>query len=314
MLQYLDYVWAVYEEKSFTRAAERLFISQPALSATIKKEEERLNIKIFDRTTSIISLTQEGEAYIDAVKKIRAVEREFENKIMDIANLHTGSITVSGANFISSFVLSRIIEKFSSKYPGIKIKLLESNSKELEDFLLREQADILLDYAYNESLIDAELLLEEQVLLALPGTFKINNELKQKRLTAKDIINNKHLKKNCPCVDLKIFENENFLILKSGNSMNEIAGKLFDEYGIKPKISMQLDQLMTAYNMCSLGMGATFTSDILVKSVPDSKTVYYYKIDSKNAVRSLFIEYKKNKHKNKAMQKFAETAKELYSN
>ncbi len=313
MFQYSEYVYAVYQEKSFTKAAARLFVSQPALSAMIKKAEEKLKIKIFDRSTYTLSLTQEGEAYIEAIEKLHAIQNEFENRIMDIANLNVGTLTVSGAHFISSFVLSKVIERFSATYPGISVKLIESSSKELEEYLMKDMADMLFDYSFDEKLIQGEVLLNEKILVAVPRDFKINKKLLDKALTTEDIVSNRHTSPDCPSVKLNAFAKEGFLLLKDGNSMNFKAKELSGERGFEPRVTMQLDQLMTAYNLCNLGMGITLLSDTLIKSVPRSDNLLYYKILSDKAERSLYIGYKKNKHINGAMQKFIAMTKEIYS-
>ena len=76
MFNYANYIYEIYKEKSFSKAAKNLFISQPALSATVRKVEEELQIQLFDRSTSPLSLTLEGEAYIKAVEKIFHINAE----------------------------------------------------------------------------------------------------------------------------------------------------------------------------------------------------------------------------------------------
>ena len=71
-----DYIYEVYKEKSFSNAAKNLFISQPALSASVKKVERQLGITIFDRSTSPIVLTDAGKVYIDSIEKIMHIEDE----------------------------------------------------------------------------------------------------------------------------------------------------------------------------------------------------------------------------------------------
>ena len=66
----MEYVYTVYEEKSFSRAAKKLFMTQPALSAAVKKVESTLGLPIFDRSHSPLRLTDAGQAYIDAVQKL----------------------------------------------------------------------------------------------------------------------------------------------------------------------------------------------------------------------------------------------------
>lgn len=312
MFEHKDYIYTVYKEKSFTKAANKLFISQPALSAIIKKTEEKLNIQIFDRSTFPISLTQEGKYYIETIEKIYALEKEYNNKVIDLANLNAGSFTVSGAHFISSFVLSKIIQAYLEKYPKIQIGLVESNSKELEKYLLDESVDLIFDYGYNNDNINADLLLNETVVLSVPATFKINESLKDYALTSSDFHSDKHLSEDCPSVDLSLFKDENFILLKRGNNMGRFAFELCEEAGFTPKCSIYLDQLMTSYNMSLLGMGIALVSDTLIKAVSPSDDLLFYKINSQNTTRQLYILSKKNKHLNRAMLKFIQTAKEIY--
>lgn len=312
MFQYAAYVYEVYKEKSFTRAADKLFISQPALSATIRKQEERLGFRVFDRGTPSLSLTQEGEVYLRAIERLRALQEELQNQIMDIADLRSGTLTVAGANIISSFVLSKIIERFTALYPKIDIRLIEANSRELEAFVIEDKVDIVFDYAYNKELIDGDLLMNESVLLAVPNGNPICHTLSEAALTVTDIQNGKHLLDTTPCADLENCRGQSFLILKPGNSMHHIATTLLDEAKIDYVAPLQLDQLMTAYNMCGLGMGLTFLSDTLIKAVAEHPNITYYKIKSPHATRALYMEHKKHKYVNRAMKQFMAIAAELY--
>ena len=77
-----EYVYEVYEEKSFSKAAQKLYISQPALSTAIKKVEKKLGRPIFDRSTNPISLTPSGEIYIEAIEKLFALEQNTLNQML----------------------------------------------------------------------------------------------------------------------------------------------------------------------------------------------------------------------------------------
>ena len=78
MLKNMAYVYAVYLNKSFSKAAEELYISQPALSATIKKVEEKIGLPIFDRSSNPIQLTPAGEYYIESIENIMNMEKEMK--------------------------------------------------------------------------------------------------------------------------------------------------------------------------------------------------------------------------------------------
>ena len=95
MYDEIDYVYEVYKEKSFSAAAKNLYVSQPALSSSIKKIESRLGITIFDRSSQPISLTDEGKVYVEAIEKIMSIKKGLETRLSDINKLKTGHITVS---------------------------------------------------------------------------------------------------------------------------------------------------------------------------------------------------------------------------
>lgn len=76
MLDYKDYIYAIYQYKSFSKAAKMLHVSQPWLSTAVKKTEMELQLNLFDRSTSPVSLTEAGRYYIEQIKKINAIEED----------------------------------------------------------------------------------------------------------------------------------------------------------------------------------------------------------------------------------------------
>lgn len=91
MFQGMEYIYEVYKEKSFSKAAAALFISQPSLSANVKRVENRIGYPIFDRSTKPLQLTEVGKHYIQAVEKVMDIENNLENYLLDLGNLKTGS-------------------------------------------------------------------------------------------------------------------------------------------------------------------------------------------------------------------------------
>ncbi len=312
MFKYSDYIYEIYKEKSFTKAAKNLFISQPALSATVKKLEKELQIQLFDRSTSPLTLTSEGEAYIKAIEEIFNIKKEYENYIIDVSNLNVGSISISGANFISSYVIPKFIVPFSKKYPMINIELLESNSKTLTQELIDENIDILIDYTLDEKLIDSYPLFNETILLCVPKHFDINSKLTNFSLNSADIRIDKHFSDDLKKITVEHFKNERFLMLKNGNSMNYHGFKICHEAGFTPETSIYFDQLMTSYNMSAAGLGICFVTDTLVKEVAPNNELLYYKIDSEYAKRTVYLLHKKKRYLNRVIKDFITTALDVY--
>lgn len=314
MFKYADYIYEIYKEKSFTKAAKNLFVSQPALSATVKKLEEELHIQIFDRSTTPLTLTPEGSAYIKAVQEMYNIKKDYENYLIDLSNLDIGSISVSGANFISSYVIPKIIVPFSKKYPMINIELLESNSKTLINELINENVDLLIDYSIDENIIDSYPLFNEAILLCVPKHLKVNSNLFNCALNSEDIRRNIHLQDGIKEISVKDFKNESFLMLKSANSMNHHGFKICRECGFEPEVSIYFDQLMTSHNMAASGLGVCFVTDTLVKEVATNDSLVYYKINSKYARRTVYLMHKKKGYVNNVIKAFIKTAAEVYDN
>ncbi len=105
MFTWKKYVYEVYKEKKLLKAAQNLYISQPSLSARIKKIEQRLGSPLFDRSTMPIRLTEVGEAYIKAAEEISQIEQQMENYINNLNTLRSGHLSMGGSNLFAAYVL-----------------------------------------------------------------------------------------------------------------------------------------------------------------------------------------------------------------
>ena len=313
MFDGLDYVYEVYTEKSFSAAAKKLFISQPALSTAVKKVEKLLGVTIFDRSTTPVSLTPEGRICIDSIERMRAIECSMRSQLKDISDMKTGKITVSGENFISSFILPDIIIEFMNRYPGMEVELVESNTHDLMRCLADEEIDILVAHEFSPEEFISRPLTDETLLLAVPGSYEINSVFEDRALSFDDIAQGRHLKEDCPDVSLADFAQEKMLMLKKGNDMYERVRRLCADAGIEPAAEIYPDQLLTAWNMCKAGLGCTVVTDNLILSGGGSKRCRLYKLRGENTHRTLCIGCKKKGYIPRSVEAFMSCAEELYS-
>lgn len=313
MFKYADYIYKVYEERSFTVAAQKLFVSQPALSAIIKKAEEELGFKIFNRETTPVSLTDLGQMYIAAVEDMYRVKQNLRDGINNFTSLLVGNIKVGGAAFISSFILPNIIMQFSRKYPKINIDFFESNSANLQEKLFSEEIEVLIDYDFDHNKFVSYPLKSEHILLSVPKDNPLNERLADVALTTEDVVQQKHLRADTPCVDLGLFANERFIQLKPNNNMYKSSCAICADYGFTPQSIISVDQLMTAYNIAGSGMGLTFTTDTVIQSAARYENLLFYKLNDVKATRTLYIAYKNKKYISPAVNEFIKTAKEIYA-
>lgn len=113
MLKNMDYVYAVYLNQSFSKAAKALYISQPALSAAIKKVEVEVGTPLFDRGTNPISLTEAGQYYIDSIENIMQIEDNMKRKFKELsAKINLRLTSVQLPSFVhTSYPISYMILK-----------------------------------------------------------------------------------------------------------------------------------------------------------------------------------------------------------
>ena len=119
MFTWKKYVYEVYREKSFSKAAQNLYISQPSLSARIKKIEDRIGFPLFDRSTSPLQVTEVGEVYIEAAEEIYRIEQRVENYINNLTTLKTGHLSIGASNLFAAYILTPLITQFKQKYPEV---------------------------------------------------------------------------------------------------------------------------------------------------------------------------------------------------
>ena len=315
MLSGMDYVYAVWQERSFSAAARRLFVSQPALSAAVRKVEKELGLPIFDRSRSPLQLTDAGKAYIGAAERIYRIQKDLKRYCDDLAGLESGTLQLGGTNFFASCFLPPMIEAFSQKYPQIRLTVTESDSADLYNKLATEELDIIVDSGvYDSSLYEILPFYTDHLLLAVPTALAVNRqvELAGAMLRREDVLAGRHRDGSAAAVSLAVFAGEDFLLLGRGNDMYRRSKGLFQANGIVPKVRLYLNQLMTAFHMARRGLGITFLTDTLVSIAAPTEDLVYYRLEGELAMRETFLAVKKRGYRTKAMEGFLASSLGLY--
>lgn len=311
MFQGMEYVYEVYKEKSFSRAAANLFISQPSLSANVRRVENRIGYPIFDRSTKPLSLTECGKQYIQCVERIMNIERDFSDFINDWGGLKTGSLVLGGSNLFSSWFLPPMIAEFASCYPHIQIRLVEESTVKLTKMLQRGIIDMVLDNTnLDPEIFDSRLYQEEHLILAVPRSFSINKKLENFQLSVPDIQTGRFLAPDFPSVPFFQFRKEPFIMLKQENDTGKRAMDICRENHFEPIVVFEMDQQMTSYNVTCSGMGISFIGDIMISKVSPHPNVVYYKLPLKDNCRNICFYWKKGRYLSRAMEEFLNMSKQ----
>lgn len=282
------YIYQVYLNGSFSKAAEALFITQPALSIAIRKVEKEIGAAIFNRGQRPLTLTHVGKIYLDHIKEELRLEQELKQQLDDLRGLKTGDLYIGGTNYMNAYLLPPYISRFTRKFPNIHITMSETSSDELIDLLKENKLDFT--FSCDEEVIgsfESYPSFSDTILLAVPQEFFLSQWLLDKAITPADIIEGRHRKKDCPAVNFKDFPAFPFLAIDSHVNLGARTLKIFEEAGASPRIRIKVPQLVTAFSLAASGIGASFVSDRLVTG--REKGLYFFRLQSRYAIRHYFL-------------------------
>ncbi|MFG6352465.1 MAG: LysR family transcriptional regulator [Oscillospiraceae bacterium] len=284
----MQYIYQVYRDGSFTKAAEKLYLTQPALSMAVRQEEKRLGAALFDRSRRPLTLTPAGEAYIRPAARVKYREADLGRELDDLRDMHTGRLHVGGTHYLNCFLLAELLAGFSRRYPGVQLEVSEDSSVRLARRLERREMDLI--FSCDPELIERfehQPAFYDHILLAIHRDAPIPKGLAQSAMSAEDIQAGRHLSPICPKVPLEQFRELEFVLLQKGNNLYGRSTRMFEEAGFVPKVKLALSQLVTAYRFAGNGVGATFVSDRIVQKSP-SQNLVFYSIDSKEVDRLFY--------------------------
>lgn len=288
MQQDFQYVLKIYEEGSFSKAADALYLTQPALSIAIQKIESAIGMPLFDRTRRPLKLTLAGEIYVDMIKQMLSLEQDTDRHLQDIRDLHTGILKIGGSHYLNSYILPSVLTAFNKEYPGIQLDLIEDSSAHLANMLTERKLD--LTFSCNSmfmSNLEKYPAFYDHILLAVPSANPIHRDFSKEALSSVDIIQGKHLQDHCPMVSLADFQDLEYILLNPGNNLYDRCLAMFKESHFDPKIKITLAQMVTAYHLADAGLASTLISDRLVRIPTDN--LIFYKINSEQTKRLFYI-------------------------
>ena len=274
-LDYYRVFYYVAKYKNITRASEVLMISQPAITQTIKKLEDTINIKLFIRTKKGVVLTKEGEKMFALVQNIAFAVKNVDGYINETNIMNNGEIIVGcGGNIFRRIVL-KAFKLFNKKYPNIKLVQYENTQDNMLKALKNGEIDICITQStsvMSEELLFSHLFYEKHVFVA----------------TKKYLSENK--------------EDQYRYIVQEEGSFNR---KLFDKYiNDKSKIVVEDSGYNTSLSFCTNNLGVALLPEYIISdnlksgelvelhkdlSMPVVEYGFYINIQSKNKITDEFI-------------------------
>ena len=290
MLNYKEYIYAVYQERSFSKAAQKLYVSQPWLSSVVKKVEQEIKTPIFDRSTNPISLTAAGQYYIQQVEQVMNIEEEMRRHFAQLSSQET-QLHIGSSMFFCTYVLPRLFQEFREENPQITLTLTEGGGNSMTEKLLNHKLDFFLEaepLQKNEKIQSVAWCMEE-IVLAVPARFSINKQLSQYCYSFDELLKRNEPGKKKPAVPLESFRDEPFLLLQPGNDSYQRSIQLCEHAGFTPKVSVFLTQMMTAFYLVCEGQGVSFLRSTIPEYVTPTESVVFYQLDNPIATRAIYL-------------------------
>ena len=312
MQQNMRYVYEIYRQKSFSKAAEALFMTQPALSIAIAKLEADIGMPLFDRSTRPISLTPAGRIYLDAIEQERYLEQDLYQRLNDIRQLNTGEVTIGSSHYINASILPPVLTGFQQQFPNIQFHLSEGSSYLMAKQLKHREIDIT--FSCDDTIIkafDSWPLFADTILLAVPQSFPVNRQYREQALTAEDIAACRHLTSDCPEVPLAGFYREPLIVLHEGNNLRQRVMDFFHQAGIEPIVKLELSQMATAYHLAEAGFAATFLSDHLITGLHSS--LCFYRLAGMDSRRTFHVLTNPQRYLSQAVQQLIQYMRDTFT-
>jgi len=238
-IRQLEVFLAVGQAKSFSRAAERIHLSQPTLSEHIRELEAELGVRLFARHPKSVSLTEAGRIFADYATRVVATLAAGRQALAELDGLQRGSLVVGASTTPGTYVLPALIARFRDAYPGITVALRIANSRIVEERVRDGEVDVAVIGGHilgpGERCVAAGIVDELQLIAG--AKHPIGATISRAKLAR-----------------------EPLLIREDGSATRQVTERALREAGITVRPSMELDHTETIKRAVMAGLGIAFVS------------------------------------------------------
>ena len=290
-LNHLAVFHAVAEAGGVSRGAERLCVSQPAVSKQVRELEAALGLKLFDRLPRGVRLTQAGEVLAGYARRLFAVEADAERAIAELKGLSQGSLRVGASLTIGGYLLPEILGAFRKLYPGIDLELEIANTQVIQQKLRENALDVALTEGFVEigeaknelDDLEAEIFHWDELVAVVPPGHRL---LKEKGLTAAQ------------------FCAEPFLMRETGSGTREVVERALAQQKVVVHPTMSLGSTEAIKRAVSAGLGVAIISRLALSTELAAGLLQVVAISNLRIERPLHIVRLRGKSESEAARAF----------
>ena len=279
--------------KNISRAAQALYISQPAVSKSIKKLEQSIDVILFSRTSRGVALTTEGKIFYEYIEKALHLITDGENTLTELKDKKQGVITIGVSTILCKHFLLPHLKSFISQYPNIKIKIINKTTFET----LKQIDQGLIDFG----IVSRPFHLDSYTFIKLADIQDIFVAEKQ-YLTSLDLVNAND-----------IFTKGIFMLLEADNITRQYIDQFFIENDILLKPEIEINNMDFLIEFAKIGLGITATIKSFIEKELNNGDLIEIPVSPPIPKRSVGIIYSKKKPLTIATQTFLSTFQTFHS-
>ncbi len=299
-LDQLRILRAIAAEGSFKRAADSLYVSQPAVSLQVQNLERQLDVPLFDRGGRRAQLTEAGHLLLSYGERILSLCQETCRAIEDLQNLQGGTLIIGASQTTGTYLLPRMIGLFRERYPDVAVQLHVHSTRRTSWSVANGQVDMAIIGGEVPAELQDSLQIvpyaEDELALILPTSHPLAQVDKIQR------------------DDLYKLQ---FIALDSQSTIRKVIDQVLTRSGIETRrltIEMELNSIEAIKNAVQSGLGAAFVSVTAIERELQMGTLHRTPIDSVVIKRVLSVISNPNRYRSKAAEAFSQEILPLFAN
>jgi DNA-binding transcriptional LysR family regulator len=233
-LAQLEAFLQVAHHRSFSRAAEALFLTQPSVTARIQSLERELGERLFERTGRSVTLTDAGHAFIPHAQRALTAVQEGTDAIEAVRHGDVGSLRIGGSSSIATYVLPGILARFREERPRVHVHLNTGTTEDVIERLLAGELHVAITRLSQHPEVESLHLYNDDLAL---------------------VVSPKHPFAQKPRVTIAEAGREPFLFFERSSSYHSLIYSMFLRVGVVPESVMELDSMETTKHMVQAGLG-----------------------------------------------------------
>lgn len=283
---------AVAKQLSFTKAAEALFMTQPAVTFQIKQLEEHFNTRLFERGHGRIALTPAGQVVLEYAERILGLSAELDIRLKEMTGQIGGLLLVGASTTIADFLLPQVLGEFKAQHPGVLPRLLVANSETVESRVAEHTLDIgFIEAPSHLANVSTDVCCEDELQVVCAPAHPL---AKLKSVGAKQLLEFPYISR------------------ESGSGTREVTDQYFQRAGISPEslnVVMELGSPEAVKGLVASGIGYAIMSSATVAQEKRFGVLAHVPLTPR-LTRHLSVVYPKEKFRSRLVSAFVHFAKE----